>query len=240
MFYFAAYTQTGSGTNTAVPFPLQEEDGLYYTDENKDAGIVNPAPYYNTGQEIYILKLSPEGVPVWGSFVGGQGAHVQPDYYQGGGDVLCALQVRNDRVFIGGCTNSFNAFPFAGTVPAYIDGSPPDPFVIDGPNVWNGFIMNLSEQLNFDVGMPGSEPLDHDWSVFPSPTEDYLTLLSADGRDLERSVVVFDATGREVLRLAGLRSTGGRLPLNVESLAPGLYTGSVSGFTNGRFTFIKR
>lgn len=228
MFYFAASTQTGSGNNTQEPFSLQEEEGLYYTDVNKDAGIVNPAPYYNTGQEIYVLKLSPEGVPVWGSFVGGQDVHVQPDYYQGGGDVLCALQVRNDRLYIGGCTNSIHFLPLHWILPAFGSAVAPSIQDPDSPDQWNGFIADLSYLYNLDVSTGPQAANAAGFAVFPSPAEGMLSVGLPVGTG-PLDLVIHDATGREVLRERTAPPTGAVAHVDISTLARGAYVLSLRG-----------
>ncbi len=237
--YFAASTQAGSGTNTEDPFALQTEAGLYYTDVNNDAGLTNPPPYYNTGQNIYIVKLSPSGSPLYGSFFGGRGAHRDITSYQGGaGDLLCELKVRNDQVYLGGCTNSYSFFPFAFTPPAYFSGLPPDPTIENGPNVWNGFIANVSDLINFDVGM--LSPVQHEGTlVYPNPLQARLNIRIAADRSGIHQISVFDATGRIVLQHDEVKFNQGSAQLDVSGLAPGAYRGVIAGSLPERFSFVK-
>ncbi len=238
--YFAGSTLSGSGTNTQAPFPLQEEPGLYFTEVNNDAGWQNPAPDYNSGQDIYVIKLSPQGTPVWGTLYGGTGTHVQPEWYQGGGDLLCALQVRYDRVYIGGCTNSWFNMPNNHTPPAYFNNSPPDPLVEDGPNVWHGFLANLSDLLNYDVGIEALTEHISEIRPYPSPTERWLTIPVDHGEPGDFRLSLFDATGRVVLVKSFPGSLAHSAVVDVSNLAPGAYSGLLSGARSGRFSIVKQ
>lgn len=170
-----------------------------------------------------------------------QSAHGQHTYYQGGaGDLLCELKVRNDQVYLGGCTNSYSFFPFAFTPPAYFSGLPPDPTVENGPNVWNGFIANVSDLLNFDVGVAQHSMTELGIVSHPSPTDGELTVSIPDQVVFEGGLMLSDATGRTVVRYDQLRRSNGLVRINVASLSPGVYTGVLIGSIPARFNFIKR
>lgn len=170
-----------------------------------------------------------------------QSAHGQHTYYQGGaGDLLCELKVRNDQVYLGGCTNSYSFFPFAFTPPAYFSGLPPDPTIENGPNVWNGFIANISDLLNFDVGITSEVEVDEPIVVFPSPATDQLNIRFGPEWKGPVNLDVFEATGRLLLRKVDVKIAADVVPIDINTLAPGVYHGLVSGKSIGHFNFTKR
>lgn len=129
---------------------------------------------------------------------------------------------------------------FTATPPAYLSTADPQPLVIDGPNVWNGFITNLSDLLTFDVGLqPILEP-EVALVAYPNPTDEKLSLQLGTDWSGSADVSIYDATGRLVRSLAQWRPLRGELRIDLGGIAPGPYSGLVSGVRTGRFTFIKQ
>lgn len=100
----------------------------------------------------------------------------------------------------------------------------------------NPAIVTNTFNVEFTAAMGLSDISDRDFSVYPNPASDTVTVLLQQNGQLLENVTIYDVVGKKVLSKSGLETTQAQLPIH--HLSKGIYMMEIT--TDGQFKAVRK
>lgn len=177
-------SQTSSSTNIATPNALQEELFLYPLQQNPS-------------NDAFIMKLSPSGQKLWGTYFGNYS-------YQVG----TSLDVKESRLIISGITGSDQSYPEEYQYSFITEDA------FENQLSGSGGFIAIFDQL---VDVNEFETSENTIRIFPNPSSDIINLSGVDPQ--QALCNIYDITGKNVYS-----NTLNAPAIAIQALPAGVYT----------------